>query len=284
MFRRLPPTVRDLDTLLLLTSVANLLHMWFMVGMVGHCYWANCPWFSYCGASFAAVASGWSVWTFSPARVVLAAACLRARRWWTEPVSLVVSAQLVIANVVNTVAPDRYSIERMSVATFFETPVFQAVLAAVVLAAVLPRIVRRLAGGRVPNGFRVATAFVLAFLVTGYASDFVTHAAAEREVAKFVLADLMHGRPFSTLSAHSFDRFRDIGASVPFGIPSPLEATVTGTAFLAPFLVDVWYGYGDTTKRFDRHAVVVALFGKAFVVSRDSRLWDIANASYLRPY
>jgi len=177
-----------------------------------------------------------------------------------------------------------------------EAPLFQGMLAAIIVTYALVRAVRRFSGNRLPNAFTRPAFAVLLLIVAGYASNFLSHGAAERETARWIARDLLKGQTFygaysdSDLMDESAERFRSIGTAV-LRLPadryydSEPRAEVGPSYFPAPFLISVGYScYASSPgPNLDGSCLVVNFFGFAAVVRRDSLLlWKLVP--YFRPW
>jgi hypothetical protein len=280
--RRLLETFRHADTLLALSAVINAVHMSWMAASVRGCEWV-CPWYAG-GIPWRAWPPD-SIWTFAPTRLLVAAVCLRARRTWADALALVVAAQIVVGNLLFTLNPDQFAADLRLGPTVFETPALQALLAGLVGVVASLRIVRRVGGGRVSASFRTAVPVIAALLVIGYASNLVSHAAAEREVARFVSGEVLHGSRFYVLTDADFDLFRDVKAPVTKGQYGDEPHAMMGwTSFVAPFVLETHWDY--TGGRDDSRmgwVLTVGFFGKTFIARRDGPFWGWRTAWVFYP-
>jgi hypothetical protein len=267
--------VLGFDTLLLVLAALNAGNMVWAGSDSGGCF--ACPWYVVSLTTFSVHGSAW---TFSPTRVLVAAACLRGRRSWTDVVAALISAQLVAGTLLYLAAPDYWTMERAVVSSIVYAPQFQGILAAIVLAIAAGRVVARVAGRRARRGLVIAAGAIVVCGLSGFASNLVSHARAEQHVARFVSRNLMGGRPFKAGAGfrdESLRRFQEIGAPVTWtgdsrDIP---YADVGPTAFVFPFVLNVEYTFQRGRKEDGGvwSALVFDFFGWTAILDPSSGVW-----------
>lgn len=278
MTRSIRDVVFRCDSVLVLATLLNWLGVWWLAA-----------WF--CGdgrISWPCSLGDYPFWLLAPSRLAVAAMCLWTRRWWTESVALLIALQMVIAGFVTTLAPDDIRVEAAVSLHIIAAPASQTIFAAVLLVIAVHRIVSRLPAGAV-RSCAVLTAGILgALLAVGYVSNVTSQPAAERDVARLLVEEVLDGRRFSTAWPWSFERFKEIGAAVRMTeahSPERPNASVGPTHFIAPFVLDVAYAYENgNSDNFRRDALVVGFFGWTTLVNRDSNPWAVRMKWYMFPY
>jgi hypothetical protein len=227
-----------------------------------------CPWYAVglTGISWPPT----SIWSFAPTRLLVAALCLRARTVWMDGIALLFTIQIVLGNLLFALNPDtmRWDLERGP--TPLDTPAAQALLAAVIAGIALHRIARLVGGGRIGRRLLLTGGAAVAVLVVGYASDFASHAAADRDTARYVSEVVLGRRPFYVLTDRDPVVFRDVRAPAQKGDTSQTPyVSIFPTMFVAPFVLEAnWDYYNGAKDNRNGSALIAGFFGSTVVLRR----------------
>jgi hypothetical protein len=238
-------------------------------------------------------------------RILFAALCVRTRRTWFYAIAFLVSAQIVAGHLFYLFNPDeialRFFVGSQSLWDFIKAvlghELLQGLIAFLLAAYALRQIMRRLPRLRWFWLSVYALRAVLIFLFFGYLSNFISHAAAEKTVAKWIYQDSLKGSSFygdvasediHELLRESAERFADIGAKVmkvqtgSFSQSKP-SAKVGPSTFTGPFLIHVQYELQTSENSLDGNHLMFNFFGFVKIIEKDSNL-DFKLLPYLWPY
>jgi hypothetical protein len=240
----------------------------------------------------------YAVWN----RFLFAALCVRTRKTWIGFIGLLISVQIVAAQLFYLFNPDeiwqKFVEAREYLGSFWraaiEHELLQGVIAALIVSCALHRIIGRPFGSRPSLAFIYAIKLTLLVLSLGYISSFISHVAAERTTAQWLYRDILKGSSFyGDLREYdwlkeSARRFESIGANVikvDSGESQEVKpwATVGPSAFTGPFLISVRYEFRTIANTEYGNCLVFDFFGFVKILDRDSQLyWRLVP--YLFPY
>jgi hypothetical protein len=288
---------RSPDNWLLILAVINWVHIWSL--SKGDCNGVANPWFC-----------DWT-WYGAPNRLLLSALCLRIRNRGFAIIGFLCAAHLVAAQLFYLFNPDSIKLAwwlsdeagEITLQQIFhallEHELTLGFLAALLVSRAFYRFFRHPSRSRLFTGFKYAAAIGLTILFLGYASNFISHAKAERRTAQWVLHDMIKS---STLYGNcdqqeenfleeSAERFAGVGATVlkmdcgnDFGEKTP-QGTVGWSSFPGPFLISVSYTAAASTgiKYSSGDSLILNFFGCTKILQKDSSLHR-RMMPYLWPY
>jgi hypothetical protein len=130
----------------------------------------------------------YAVWN----RLLFAALCVRTRKTWIGFIGLLISLQIVAAQLFYLFNPDEIWQKFVEAREFvgglwraaIEQELSQGVIAALIVSCALHQSMRRLFGNRPFPAFVYAIRLTVLVLSLGYISSFISHVAAERTTAQ----------------------------------------------------------------------------------------------------
>lgn len=235
-------------------------------------------------------------------RLLFAALCLRTRKTWISFIGLLISLQIVAAQLFYLFNPDEIWQKFVEAREYLgslwraaiEHELLQGVIAALIVSCALHQIMRRLFGNRPSRTYVYAIRLIILILSLGYISSFISHAAAERATAQWLYRDILKGSSFYgdflqyDWLKESARRFESIGAKVirvNSGKSQEVKpwATVGPSAFTGPFLISVRYEFRTIADTEYGNCLVFDFFGFIKILDKDSQLYG-RFVPYLFPY
>ncbi len=297
VYARVVDQARFPDTWLLILTVINWLHIWFLSR--GSCNGVVNPWFC-----------DWT-WYSAPNRLLVSALLIRSRRSWLQVVGFLFSAQVLAGQLFFLFNPDEANmiwwwggesggnLLQHIFWTLLEHELTQGFLAALVVIYSLYRFFRHPFRSPFSKIFKFAVSIGIIILMLGYVSNFISHSKAEMLAAKWILNDIIKGSALYGSCAESGGpfleesaiRFTSVGANVlkfdcGIGIGNKVPwGEVGNSSFTGPFLISVGYApaTSDAASYKSGHCLVLNCFGYAKILSNDSMLWQ-QMIPYLYPY
>jgi hypothetical protein len=277
------------DSWLLIIAVLN----WGYCSLLSRDCRGIAPWDWHCWSQ-----EWYAVWN----RLLFAALCLRTRKTWICFIGLLISLQIVAAQLFYLINPDevwqKFVEGREYLGSLWraviEHELLQGIIAALMGSSALHQIMRRLFGNRPSRTFACAIRLIILILSLGHISSFISHAAAERATAQWLYRDILKGSSFYgdflqyDWLKESARRFESIGANVIKADSGESEkvkpwATVGPSAFTGPFLISVRYEFRTIADTEYGNCLVFDFFGFIKILDKDSQLYG-RLVPYLFPY